>query len=164
MTLIKNSAEIFALLSFCGSCHEISNFQIKLTAILSMLFGHRYNFEIYAAEAFITYQEFDKYSKLKGFFCNSNNIKAMKEKLCVQYVETRLYKIFHSTQEDCIQSLINTRSHNLPQYSVVQNSTNPSSLSFDTGHNHSHVNQVYNTHSLHSIVANFRFPTAFTLN
>ena len=70
-----------------------------------------------------------------------------------------MYKIFHSTQEDCIQSLINTRSHNLLQYSVVQNSTNPSSLSFDTGHKHSHVNQVYNTHSLHSIVANFRFPT-----
>lgn len=56
VTLIKNSAEIFALLSFCGSCHESSNFQIKLTAILSMLFGHKYNFEIYAAEAFITYQ------------------------------------------------------------------------------------------------------------
>ena len=57
MALIKNSAEIFVQLSFCGSYHEISNFQIKLTAILSMLFGHSYNFEIYAAEAFITCQE-----------------------------------------------------------------------------------------------------------
>ena len=37
--------------------------------------------------------------------------------------------------------------------------TNPSPLLFDTGQNHSHVNQVYNTHSLHFIVANIRFPT-----
>ena len=39
---------------------------------------------------------------------------------CLIKQNSLLYKIFHSTQEDCIQSLINTRSHNLLQYSVVQ--------------------------------------------
>lgn len=48
-----------------------------------------------------------------------------------------------------------THSHNLVQYLDVQNLC----LIFYTGQNHSHVNQIYSTHSLHFIVANIRFPT-----